>query len=68
MTDRQEQILHVIREWDDLNGYPPTVREIGAAVGLRSPGTVAHHLGALERLGLLTRDSGRHRSYRVRLP
>jgi repressor LexA len=45
----------VIREWVEHNGYPPTVREIGAAVGLRSPSSVAHHLKALERRGLVRR-------------
>lgn len=67
LTDRQLQIARVIREWADLNGYPPTVREIGTAVGLRSPSTVAHHLQALERLGVLSRCPGQHRSYQVNL-
>lgn len=52
---RQRQVLTVIREWVDRHGYPPTVREIGVAVGLDSPSSVAHHLKALELRGLLRR-------------
>ncbi|MCZ4123485.1 hypothetical protein [Streptomyces sp. H39-S7] len=68
LTDRQEQIAKVIVEWTDLYGYPPSVREIGAAVGLRSPATVAHHLQIMESMGVLTRVPGRHRSYQVHRP
>ncbi|MEU1813481.1 transcriptional repressor LexA [Micromonospora aurantiaca (nom. illeg.)] len=55
LSPRQQQILTVIREWVQRHGYPPTVREIGAAVGLGSPSSVAHHLKALEQRGLLRR-------------
>jgi repressor LexA len=55
LSPRQQHILAVIREWVERHGYPPTVREIGAAVGLGSPSSVAHHLNALERRGLLRR-------------
>jgi repressor LexA len=55
ITVRQQQILTVIRDWVQRHGYPPTMREIGAAVGLRSPSSVAHHLAILQQLGLLRR-------------
>ncbi|GGM84371.1 transcriptional repressor LexA [Dactylosporangium sucinum] len=55
ISERQRDILAVIQAWVDEHGYPPTVREIGAAVGLGSPSSVAHHLRALEQRGLLRR-------------
>jgi repressor LexA len=55
LSPRQQQVLAVIREWVERHGYPPTVREIGAAVGLGSPSSVAHHLKVLEHRGLLRR-------------
>ncbi|MFY1700224.1 transcriptional repressor LexA [Micromonospora sp. WMMA1923] len=55
LTARQRQILDVIRGWVQRHGYPPTVREIGAAVGLGSPSSVAHHLKALTHHGLIRR-------------
>ena len=48
--------LAVLVEYTDGHGYPPTVREIGEAVGLASPSTVHAHLANLERAGLLKRD------------
>jgi len=47
----------MIREWVDRHGYPPTMREIGAAVGLASPSSVAHQLKVLEEHGHLRRDA-----------
>ena len=55
LSPRQQHILAAIREWVERHGYPPTVREIGAVVGLGSPSSVTHHLKALERSGLLRR-------------
>ncbi|WP_238016240.1 transcriptional repressor LexA [Dactylosporangium sp. AC04546] len=55
ISERQRDILAVIQAWVEEHGYPPTVREIGAAVGLGSPSSVAHHLRALEQRGLLRR-------------
>ena len=55
ISARQQQILTMIRDWVRRHGYPPTLREIGATVGLVSPSSVAHHLAALERHGLLRR-------------
>jgi repressor LexA len=57
LSARQQSILAVIREWVGRHGYPPTVREIGAVVGLGSPSSVAHHLKVLERRGLLRRSA-----------
>ena len=57
LTARQRHILAAIREWVERHGYPPTVREIGAVVGLGSPSSVAHHLKVLERHGLLRRSA-----------
>lgn len=59
---RRQRILAVIREWVELHGYPPTVREIGAVVGLGSPSSVAHHLTVFQRRGLLRRACGPARS------
>lgn len=55
LTTRQQRVLDFIRESTARRGFPPTVREIGAAVGLAAPSSVAHHLDALSRLGLLRR-------------
>lgn len=55
LSPRQQQILTVIREWVERHGYPPTVREIGATVGLGSPSSVAHHLKVLQQRGLVRR-------------
>ncbi|WP_406108956.1 transcriptional repressor LexA [Micromonospora globbae] len=68
LTYRQRQILAVIREWVERHGYPPTVREIGAAVGLGSPSSVAHHLKTLESRGLLRRAPGGPRAVDARPP
>jgi len=66
LTPRQRSILTVIREWVDEHGYPPTMREIGAAVGLASPSTVAHHMTVLERNGFLRRDARGSRAVDIR--
>ncbi|MET7418970.1 transcriptional repressor LexA [Dactylosporangium sp. NPDC005555] len=66
LSDRQRRVLTVIRGWVEEHGYPPTVREIGAAVGLVSTSSVAHHLKSLERLGYLRRDSLRPRALDAR--
>lgn len=62
ITPRQRDILAVIRSTVEERGYPPSVREIGEAVGLTSPSSVAHQLGVLERKGLLRRDANRPRA------
>ena len=62
MTERQRAILEFLHEYVDEHGYPPTVREIGEAVGLRSPSTVHAHLAQLERAGVLKRDPTKPRA------
>jgi len=65
LTDRQREILNVITETVGNRGYPPSVREIGDAVGLSSPSTVHSHLSALERSGYLRRDPSKPRAIEV---
>ena len=62
VTERQRTILDYLRVFVEEHGYPPTVREIGEAVGLRSPSTVHAHLAQLERAGLLRRDPTKPRA------
>ncbi|WP_258950158.1 transcriptional repressor LexA [Lentzea californiensis] len=62
LTLRQRKVLTVIRDWIDRFGYPPSVREIGEAVGLTSTSSVAYQLRALERKGFLRRDPNRPRA------
>jgi repressor LexA len=62
LTGRQREIWSFLVEYVDRHGYPPTVREIGAAVGLASPSTVHAHLANLERAGLLRRDPTKPRA------
>ena len=56
LTERQREIYDFVLSYVDAHGYPPTVREIGEAVGLASPSTVHAHLANLERAGYLRRD------------
>ncbi|MFC6090456.1 MULTISPECIES: transcriptional repressor LexA [Saccharothrix] len=65
LTLRQRKVLDVIRDWLDRFGYPPSVREIGEAVGLTSTSSVAHQLRALEKKGFLRRDPNRPRAVGV---
>jgi repressor LexA len=62
LTARQQEIWQFLVEYVDDHGYPPTVREIGDAVGLASPSTVHAHLANLERAGLLRRDPSKPRA------
>ncbi|GAA0533031.1 transcriptional repressor LexA [Paractinoplanes ferrugineus] len=66
LTTRQQQILTMLREWVDRHGYPPTMREIAAAVGLASPSSVAHQLHVLEERGYLRRDARGSRAVDIR--
>jgi repressor LexA len=68
LTVRQRRVLEVIRNSVDRRGYPPSLREIGEAVGLTSPSSVAHQLSALERKGYLRRDPNRPRAIEVVSP
>src|SRR4051794_12189102 len=62
LTGRQQEIWDFLVDYVDHHGYPPTVREIGEAVGLASPSTVHAHLANLERAGLLKRDPTKPRA------
>src|SRR5438093_7462546 len=62
LTGRQQEIWDFLVDYVDRHGYPPTVREIGQAVGLASPSTVHAHLANLERAGLLRRDPTKPRA------
>src|SRR5260370_39904453 len=64
LTDRQQQVLHYIRQSITERGYPPTLREIGAHMGIRSTNGVNDHLRALERKGYLTREDMKSRALR----
>ncbi len=66
LTERQRTILEVIRASVTSRGYPPSIREIGDAVGLTSTSSVAHQLRTLERKGYLRRDPNRPRAVDVR--
>jgi repressor LexA len=66
LTERQRTILDVIRTSVTTRGYPPSIREIGDAVGLTSTSSVAHQLRTLEKKGYLRRDPNRPRAVDVR--
>ncbi len=68
LTTRQRRVLEVIRNSVDRRGYPPSLREIGEAVGLTSPSSVSHQLTALERKGYLRKDPHRPRAIEVVSP
>ena len=61
-SDKQQKILEYLNEFIEDNGYPPTVREICAAVGLKSTATVSYHLNELKRLGKIQADSNKRRA------
>jgi repressor LexA len=65
LSKRQAEIFDFVVKYADKHGYPPTVREIGEAVGLASPSTVHAHLANLERAGLLRRDPTKPRALEV---
>jgi repressor LexA len=68
LTPRQRKVLEVIRAAVERRGYPPSVREIGEAVGLTSTSSVAHQMKVLEAKGFLRRDPHRPRAVEVLLP
>jgi repressor LexA len=68
LTWRQRKVLQVIRESVQQRGYPPSMREIGEAVGLTSTSSVSYQLSTLQKKGYLHRDVGRPRTVEVRLP
>ncbi len=65
LSDRQEKILEYIRHVTKVRNYPPSVREIGEAVGLSSSSTVHNHLNQLERRGLIKRDASKSRTVQL---
>lgn len=65
LTDRQQQVLEYIRQTVDERGYPPSVREIGEAIGLSSPSTVHSHLNSLVAAGAIKRDPTKPRAIMV---
>ena len=65
LTDRQAKILDYIRYVTRVRNYPPSVREIGEAVGLSSSSTVHNHLNQLERRGLIKRDPSKSRTVQL---
>jgi repressor LexA len=67
MTSRQQEIFQFIKRYASKYGYPPTVREIGKAVGLHSSSTVHAHLANLEKAGLLRRDPSKPRAIEILL-
>jgi repressor LexA len=68
LTWRQRKVLQVIRDSVQRRGYPPSMREIGEAVGLTSTSSVSYQLSTLQNQGDLRRDAGRPRTVEVRLP
>src|SRR3954451_14593223 len=66
LTDRQREIYDYVARYVDDHGYPPTVREMGEAVGLASPSSVHAHLANLERAGLIRRDPTKPRALELR--
>nr|WP_265523311.1 transcriptional repressor LexA [Oerskovia sp. JB1-3-2] len=68
LTPRQRRVLETIRSCVEQRGYPPSMREIGEAVGLTSPSSVKHQLTTLERKGYLRRDPNRPRAIEVVQP
>ena len=65
LTPKQQQIYDFILSFSGRHGYPPSVREIGEHVGLKSPSTVHFHLKGLETAGLITKDKGKTRAITV---
>ncbi len=68
LTARQQSVLNCIHRYVRQRGYPPSIREIGDAVGLSSPSSVAHQLKVLQRKGYLHRDQNRPRAVEIRIP
>ena len=62
LTPKQQEIYDFIVQFTQENGYPPSVREIGQAVGLKSPSTVHFHIKGLESAGVLTKAAGKTRA------
>ena len=68
LTTRQEYILQVIKQLVAKNGYPPTVREIGAKAHLNSPATIHFHLTKLEEKGYIKKGNSKNRTIEILVP
>lgn len=68
LTDRQKDILQVIKEFSSNNGYPPTVREIGSALELSSPATIHFHLTKLAEKGYIKKGNSKNRAIELLVP
>ena len=68
LTPKQQRIYDFIQAFAAQHGYPPSVREIGAAVGLKSPSTVHFHLKGLEEAGMIVKAEGKTRAITLASP
>ena len=68
LTDRQTDILQIIKKLIAKNGYPPTVREIGKVANLHSPATIHFHIKQLVKKGYLKKESGANRTIELLVP
>lgn len=68
LTERQEDILNALKQFIATKGYPPTVRELGEAVGLSSPATTQFHLNKLEDKGYIKKDNAKNRTIELLVP
>ena len=68
LTDRQKDILQVLKKLIAKTGYPPTVREIGQEAGLNSPATIHFHLKQLEEKGYIKKDTSKNRTIEILVP
>ena len=68
LTDKQKNILQVIKKLIAKNGYPPTVREIGKEANLSSPATIHFHLKQLEEKGYIKKDDNKNRTLEILVP
>ena len=67
LTKRQDQILQFIKKYQVEHGYPPTIREIGKAVNLRSPATIHTHLKNLENKGVISKGDSKNRALELKV-
>lgn len=65
LTESQEKVYEVIKDFINKKGYSPTIREIGDMIGLRSPGTIYVHLERIKEKGYITYEKGKNRTIRI---
>ena len=68
LTDRQQDILQIIKKLTAKKGYPPTVREIGEEANLHSPATIHFHLMQLVKKGYISKEDGSNRTIEILVP